>query len=369
MMERRPWLKRVDRRLPLRYRDILPAATSTEGQSSSMASNSAALASEESNRHADAHPVVADIRSIGGRVQRFFTTHCNIFGLFRRYHREGPPLHDPEANITSEDMCDAGGQEGVSTPTPSSDTHWPYPNLNAFRLSNWYWNGGPQKSQASFKELVEIIGDPEFSPTDVRDAKWDQINRILADDEVWMDQDDGWQKTQVSIVVPFQPRRSTVSSHDAGPQEYVVGDFYHRSVVAVVKEKLSNPVDIEHFHYEPYELRWQPGTSPESVRVHGELYTSQVFLDAHNTLQNSPPEPGCNRPRNIIALMFYSDSTHLTSFGDTTLWPVYLYLGNESKYRRCKPSCHAANHIAYFRKVCTSCLSLYLCLTPIWVAT
>ena len=142
-----------------------------------------------------------------------------------------------------------------------------------------------------------------------------------------------------------------MTSADDGPQQYIVGDFYHRSVVEVVKEKLSNMADTDHFHYEPYELMWQPGNSSKPISIHGELYTSPAFLDAHNSLQNSPPEPDCSLPRHIIALMFSSDSTNLTSFGDATLWPVYLYFGNESKYRRCKPSCHLANHIAYFRKV------------------
>ena len=30
----------------------------------------------------------------------------------------------------------------------------------------------------------------------------------------------------------------------------------------------------------------------------------------------------------IITALLYSDSTHLASFGSTSLWPIYLYLGN-----------------------------------------
>lgn len=49
--------------------------------------------------------------------------------------------------------------------------------------------------------------------------------------------------------------------------------------------------------------------------------------------------------------MFWSDSTHLTSFGDSKLWPLYMFIGNDSKYRRCKPSHKLCSHIAYFQKV------------------
>ncbi|KAH7904490.1 hypothetical protein BJ138DRAFT_1019091 [Hygrophoropsis aurantiaca] len=72
-------------------------------------------------------------------------------------------------------------------------------------------------------------------------------------------------------------------------------------------------------------------------------------MDAHKEVQGLPNEPGCDRPKVVVALQFWSDSTHLTSFGNAKLWPLYLWFGNESKYRRCKPSCHLCNHIAYFQ--------------------
>ena len=49
--------------------------------------------------------------------------------------------------------------------------------------------------------------------------------------------------------------------------------------------------------------------------------------------------------------MFSSDATQLTSFGNSSLWPCYLYFGNESKYCRYKPSNKLCNHVAYFQKV------------------
>jgi hypothetical protein len=299
----------------------------------------------------------------GERIRHFFATHRNKFGLFRLYHREGPPSHDPEENVTFETLCDVDNQSEAAPPALPPEMYYPYPNPNAFRLGDWYWNGGAQKSQESFKQLLEIISNLDFSPTDVRDVRWDHINQTLADDANWVDEDGGWEKTPVSILVPFQPRRNAVASPDAAPRAYIAGDLYHRSLVEVVKEKLRNSVDTDYFHYEPYELNWQPGNSPEPIRVHGELYTSQAFIDAHNALQNSPPEPQCNLPRNIIALMFYSDSTHLTTFGDANLWPLYLYFGNESKYQRCKPSCNLANHVAYFQKVRSQLSPFYVWFT------
>ena len=134
-------------------------------------------------------------------------------------------------------------------------------------------------------------------------------------------------------------------------RRHVVGHLHHRSIVSVIKEKLATPLDNQHFHYEPYELIWKPTVEREEVRVHGEIYTSSSFEHAHRSLQEGPFEPGCQLPRCIVALMFWSDETLLTSFGNTKLWPVYLFFGNESKYRHCKPSLHLGNHIAYFESV------------------
>src|ERR1700692_4795001 len=61
--------------------------------------------------------------------------------------------------------------------------------------------------------------------------------------------------------------------------------------------------------------------------------------------------------------MFWSDATQLTSFGNAKLWPTYMYFGNESKYRRCKPSCHLSNHVAYFETVCLYIIGFAACLT------
>lgn len=49
--------------------------------------------------------------------------------------------------------------------------------------------------------------------------------------------------------------------------------------------------------------------------------------------------------------MFASDETHLTSFGDAQIWPVYMHFGNESKYRRGKASLKLFEEVAYFQKV------------------
>jgi hypothetical protein len=284
-----------------------------------------------------------------------FRTARNVFGLIRQFFSSTPPSHDPEEAVTLQDISYvpivASAELDALADTHDVSFH-PYPNRSSFELGHWYWNGSVQKSHQSFKELIDIVGHPDFDPDNVRNTSWDKINSKLgasvADDETdeWEDEDAGWRKTQVTIQVPFS--RTTAQP---GVRPYIAAELYHRSLISIIREKLSNPHDDELFHYEPYQLRWSAPHLPREVDIQGELYGSPAFMDAHRQLQESPREEGCDIPRVVVALMFWSDATHLTTFGNAKLWPLYMYFGNESKYRRCKPSCNLANHVAYFQKV------------------
>jgi hypothetical protein len=268
------------------------------------------------------------------------------------------PSHDPEDYIGFDDLIDneSTGEGGDQIEVKQHLSFYPYPNKSSFLIGDWYWCNGIQKSQENFKQLIDIIGNPEFNPADVCDMKWSQINGALGGNQFegdeWEDEEMGWIRTPVTISVPMQRTSRKKDAPTLDPQSYTIGSFYHRSFVSVIKEKLANPSDDQLFHYEPFQLLWKPSPSSSgTTRIHGELYTSSEFIKVHNDLQESPPEPGCNLPRVVIALMFWSDVTHLTSFGNAKLWPLYMGFGNESKYRRCRPSLSLFNHIAYFEKV------------------
>ena len=163
----------------------------------------------------------------------------------------------------------------------------------------------------------------------------------------WVDefQDAGWVREEVHIQVPFHNRMPS-----PGPKNFAAGHFYRRSIVSILKERLTHS-DSQNFHFDPFELYWKPDGTSEETRIYGELYSSPAFLEANRKLQNSPPEPGCSLPRVVAGLMFASDETHLTQFGETKLWPLYLFFGNNLKYRRSKPSLSLCNHVAYFIRV------------------
>jgi len=298
--------------------------------------------------------------SVSSQAKKILKSARNLFGLFRQYHAIKFPDHDPDEDSTPNDLMDTSPDSSSSIPV---DSYHPYPTLSSFLLGEWYWTDGVKKSQSSFNNLLKIIGHPDFRPEDVAGANWQRINAQLVDGERhvgfsdtdcendWEDElvDRRWIKSPINIKVPFHKR-----TLHPGQEEVEAGNLYHRKLVSVIREKISGPSGLSHLHLEPYELYWQPDEASESVRVHGELYSSDSFINAHCELQDSPGEPGCQLPRVVVGLMFASDATSLTAFSNAKLWPVYLAIGNESKYRRSKPSCQAFEHIAYFEMVSTA---------------
>lgn len=280
-------------------------------------------------------------------------TPMNTFGVFRRYHGNKLPTHDPERDSNLFTLSNIH----AITPTPQvfEDPYYPYPNKSSFLLGDWYWNGGSQKSQINFKSLVDLLGSQDFSVDDIKRTHWHQINDQLAindwDDGEWQDEDAGWRRSPITIQVPFHHL-----TDNPGVRDFTVDGLYHRSLVSIIEERIRNDArNNTHFHFEPFELLWRSGNSfdPRSppIRLQGELYTSPAFLDAHNKLRSAVGEPGCLLPRVVVGLMFWSDATHLTNFGHAKLWPLYMLFGNDSKYQRCKPSLNLCEHVAYFEHV------------------
>ena len=346
MMERRPLLSKRRIQLPHRFRDELPQPPAPLSLLSPDAEVPVGYLPRSSPPSFIADDDTAD------HFRHILATPFNIFGLFRRYVIVGMDSYDPDENLSLHDMSNIPESSLVN---PDQLNFYPFLNRSSFSLADWHWNGGLQKSLGSFHNLVKLITDPEFKVEDIRTTNWNSIHSQLGtdDDEAdWLDEDAGWTRTPVTISVPYQSHRGLLSAFGAGPKNYTINGFYHRKLVSVIKERILGLESNHQFHFSSYELHWQRNPSEKPVRVQGELYSSPEFVEADREIQNLPAEPHCNLPRVLVALMFWSDATQLTSFGSAKVWPLYMYFGNDSKYLRCKPSSHLCEHIAYFQPVC-----------------
>ena len=352
--------RRLHRRLPARYKDFIPEPPRPLPPVNARGSLAEAEPLNPSRPPTHESAPCEALHTPSPPPRPKIKTQLNSFGLFRLYDEDSLPINDPDM-ATSGDEVDAPVlRNNISQPleivASGGDPFYPYPNETSLLLGDWYWNQGHQKSQASFRLLLDIIGHTGYDPEDVRNTNWTAIDRKLGNSSVrydntktdceWLDHDSGWKKTAIRICVPFHRRTG-----NPGSKEYIVEDFHYRSLVDIIRENLSDPAHHRLFHYEPYELRWQPPHKTKDVRVYGELHSSESFLAEHRQLQDSPPENGCTLPRRIVGLMLWSDATHLTAFGTAKLWPLYVYMGNELKYMRCRPSSNLCSHAAYFHTV------------------
>ena len=234
-----------------------------------------------------------------------------------QYYTDKFPSIDPE-EVTLTQLSDYS-----ITSAKDEISFFPFPNESSFCLDHWYWTGGVQKSLQSFKDLIGIVGHTNLNPDDVCQTKWDKINQILGNnveegqEGEWVDDDVGWKTTLVKIQVPFHKCMQSTGMH-----KYMAANLHHRSLIGVIKEHITDPHMASQFPMDPYKLLWQLREDCPEVRLHGKIYTSDAFLEEHQTLKNSPREPGCNLPCVIIGCMIYSDQTHLTAFRDNHLWQM-----------------------------------------------
>ena len=297
---------------------------------------------------------------------RAIKTTFNSFGLYREY--PNVPSHNPDNTLCLLNLVDNSPPIGVpqmelTLPTPlslpttsesssesNSASYFPFKNSTIFGMMNWMWTGSSMKSIDEMKKLINFLKSDDFKKDDLatfdihsETTKFDNyLERPVADNP-----QDGWHESEVIIQVSD----GDTHSKDSIPTFKVPG-FHHRSLVDVIKTAYSDPVSTS-FHYMPFKSFWKDPSTPESVpqRVYDELYSSDAMIEAHMKLQQQLPEVGCTLERVIASLMLWSDSTHLVNFGTASLWPLYLFFGNQSKWVRGKPKTASCHHVAYIPKV------------------
>lgn len=318
-------------RLPLRFRDIAPAPPAPLPPGPLVPPGSYALPR-----------VILHVRDS-------FRTGNNRFGLLRDYPYR--PSHDPDSIITPIDLS--------NYPAPIADNDvatnnercqkppWPFSNMSIYLLMEWMITGSNQKSVGEIDRLTKnVLGSTEFSLDDIRGFNVRQEQRRLDDTDKPSDDSpfakDGWKESQISISVP-------TGSKDGSGQSFSVTGLHHRPLLEVMKSALAD-MNAHRFHFSPFKRFWKHATGKEE-RCYDEAFTSDAWLQAHDKLQKEKNEPDCKLEKVILGLMFWSDSTHLASFGNAKVWPLYMYFGNLSKYFRAKPNSAASHHVAYIPSV------------------
>ncbi|KAL1703963.1 hypothetical protein EV121DRAFT_280730 [Schizophyllum commune] len=306
-------------------------------------------------------PVVIDLT--------YHSTRANEFGLYRIY--KTLPSVDPDDSIDIEDLADGphfvdSGARSQRTANlafghefnapPSAPFYAPYENVNTFRLVQWA-HENTQVTLSGLQRLVDDVIRPQtpevFRPEDFlgfsASTEYNRLDRAISQDHdaasggplPWTAAS-GWRSGSIPIPVPCPGKKC---AEDAAPV-YEVKGLHYRNIQEVIKEAFQDEQSRE-YHLRAHKVFWERTADEHPMRCWGEAYTSDRALEMDDELLSLEGEPGCTLERIAAWLMSFSDSTHLADFGNASMWPIYLMLGNLSKYTRGKPTAFAQHHLAY----------------------
>ena len=288
-----------------------------------------------------------------------FITEPNRFGLYRQYTRK--PQTDPEDCLTLTDLVDDSTPpeqqqlEATVIETPHSattaDLFYPFPNATVFRCMNWFLAASGKLSATELDRFTrEVILSEDFNRKDLRNfsvaREKAQLDKYGSTD-VPFAADDGWKKASVTLHLP--KTKAKHASEAASPQVPISG-VYYCPLLEVIKAACQSS-QANQYHWVLFKLVHQ--SQEEHLRAYMDIYNLDAMLeeDAKIRALGRHPKDDLNTEVAVLAMLLWSDSTHLASFGTASLWLVYLYFGNLSKYARGRPSSHAAHHLAYIPSV------------------
>jgi hypothetical protein len=212
----------------------------------------------------------------------------------------------------------------------------------------WQNNGNTNKSDGEVTSLFrDIVFHKDFKLDDMMGFDAARANKMVdqaAKEASPLLQD--FVSTTVDIEVPsgskYRPSRT-----------FAVPGLHFRKLTSIIKAAFQSPLSA-HFHFTPFKL-FHATDNDSQTRIFSEVYNSDAFIEEHDNICRHGALPPDNLnyklEKVVAALMAWSDFTYLANFGTAKLWPIYLLLGNLSKYISVKPNSGAAQHLAYIPSV------------------
>jgi len=188
---------------------------------------------------------------------------------------------------------------------------------------------------ASLNHLAGNILDPHFEPAQLEGFNAMTALRQFEKDHSsskprnTLEPGDGWKRGKVTIHVLCTGHKQ----HEDEAPEFMVDGICFWDAAEVVAKELGDPESFKDIHIRLFEEWWRPTEASDPVCVYSEVYMSDAMLQLEKKLEETlKTTPTPRLETFIISALLYSDGTNLTQFGHVSLWPVYLYIGNTSKY-------------------------------------
>ena len=248
----------------------------------------------------------------------------------------------------------ASGQGPAGQVGPGLCTHpHPFRNNSIFELVKALVVGASSKTAAGMDAIAIAISSKRVIPSEIEGFKSKTELRRLDDFAAKSPIAGGpWQTATVKVKMPCMRANNPGFSTEAEAPEFEVPGVQFRSLVDIIVSKVRDPSSSGSFIHQPFTEWWCPLGADRPIRIYGEAYSSDIAVQLSEEIKGIPPSAEHPHIEDAVALlMLGSDATQLANFGTASLWPIYVFFGNMSKYDSSKPSEFPACHLAYLPKV------------------
>ncbi|KAI6099254.1 hypothetical protein EDD17DRAFT_1752921 [Pisolithus thermaeus] len=229
-------------------------------------------------------------------------------------------------------------------------TFAPFTNPTCGILMAWQYSGTNQKSTAELDWLAQFLAHPLCNPRELtsfhHSCEAKLLDKFLSTNSNLFREEYGWYKSAVKIHLPCE--KVKWSSEAAAPHMTVDG-VWHWDLVNIIMKAFQSE-QFKTFHTTPFK-QCQKVSEDHIIDILSEAYSLLEMLCAYEEVNGLSHEPDGDLECVVTSLMLWLDSTHLTNFGKASMWPFYMYFGNQSKYLSGKPTAMACHHVAYIPKL------------------
>ena len=229
----------------------------------------------------------------------------------------------------------------------------PFKNDSIFEAVKACCLGPSSKTAAGMSQLVRVLTSDKVDRTEIAGFSATAELRRLDDFAAKSPIGGGpWRTGSVKIKMPCLRANQPSFSMEKDAPDFEVHGVRYRSLVDLLISKIQDPTISGSFVRAPFTEWWCPPGSASPIRIYGEAYSSDIAVQLAEEVRRIPPPVDHPDIESVVVmLMLGSDSTHLTNFGTASLWPIYVFFGNMSKYDSSRPSEFPASHLAYLPKV------------------
>ncbi|KAI0629503.1 hypothetical protein C8Q77DRAFT_1065419 [Trametes polyzona] len=316
--------------------------------------------------------------------EEVYDTDPDVFGVYHRYKHA--PTRQPAPPSTLGAMFEElePGKHDIEpqnypnirwinrsiahTVADNASPYGPFKSKATYLLCEWFYNSSNTKSLADLDALVDILRTSGFDLSDLVDFNARREMQRL-DDYVnpcgVFSGEDGWREGEIELPLP---QAGTTFPSEADAPRYTVDGIHYCKLLEVIISEMQDRRFAEQRHWLPYHSFWVPPTGspspdspssqddraripepPDPIRIISEMFDSNAMNEEDECLRNKPRNASDHPSIEyaILPLLLWSDTTLLAQFGSAKLWPIYLYIGNISKYVRGMPTQFVAQHITY----------------------